>query len=310
MNPEMNNSIQPTNVPEAAPQENQENYPPPYPLGYDGAGVVSSHPQNYQIQEDQMTQPPQENQGQDENQQPESKNDNDVQSLRMLNQILAQELYSYQQFLGSLNKPQNVQPAQQQQQYQQQPNLSNDPLEQRLQQYKREALEEARYIMNQELQENRKVEELRKQNPDLVEDPIHEYFISNIAQDYRKAGWDFNSAADQAIKDYRIFLKEKAVNNQMNQPPQANAVNNQVSQANIPNARTTNPNAVNSKITPTKQVNSPGATHIEGTAIYSPSQSFKASELIDMQINRPSEYLRLQPQIMKAYQEGRVLLDE
>ncbi|MGD9581586.1 MAG: hypothetical protein AB7V50_09455, partial [Vampirovibrionia bacterium] len=137
-----------------------------------------------------------------------------------------------------------------------------------------------------------KISELRSKNPDIANDPHKEDIVGSIAVRYINQGYNFETSLQKAIEDFRKVFKnnDNTVNTNFTQTSSSN-------RHNIPQNRSSSNSS------------SPKNTYIEGASPSLSETQFKASELIDMQINRPDEYLRLQPQIMKAYRQGKVLFD-
>jgi hypothetical protein len=152
---------------------------------------------------------------------------------------------------------------------------------------KNDAIKETLETIHQEALRDRKIEEVKTNNPDIIADPAREQIVCNLAASYIHQGTDFNTALDRAIEDLRKLISP--VSSKKDQE-------NQLAH-NIPAGE------------PYKQTYSRLNPFIEGASPSIPEKQFRSSELIEMQINRPDEYKRLQPVIMRAYREGRVIFD-
>ncbi|MEW5820325.1 MAG: hypothetical protein AB1782_09055 [Cyanobacteriota bacterium] len=154
---------------------------------------------------------------------------------------------------------------------------------------KQDAIIETIRKIETDKQFDEKVQQIRMKNPDIAFDPDKEEIVGLLAGKYISQGYDFDNSVDKAIKDLRKLTNTQDLKDKKD--------TNKMKSHNIPH-----------NVQYKKQV-SPANLHIEGRSQAIPERHFKSSELIKMQIHQPDEYLRLQPQIMKAYVEGRVIFD-
>lgn len=271
-----------------------QEYMQPQQLPYDGANVTSSHPFDNAFNAVNNTEPL--NEESNENGKPEAEQkeepqpalDPKIDQLTSQNKQLIAQISKYEALLGQLF---NAQPDNKQQ------NIKNlSPEEQKLHEYyhkgKQDAVIESLKQIEMQRANESKINELRSKNPDIASDPNKEELVGSIAVKYINQGYDFETSVNKAIADFRkVFNKnDNIVNKNITQESSHN-------RHNIPQNRSSMKN------------HSPKSLYIEGASPSAPETQFKASELIDMQINRPDEYLRLQPQIMKAYKQGKVVFD-
>lgn len=265
----------------------------PYNISYDGSNVVSSQPFETAFNTTDFDESCPEGKQSNE---PESKMQVEAAStdvteepdLAEKNKELNEQLARYEAFLSELFKIKNNNDNTQT------PDVQHKPLtpEEIYNIGKHDALVQSLYRIKQQAQFNAKVSEIRKNNADILCDPIKEEVVSCIAARYIQSGLDFDSSVARAMNDFRNVFNQNNSNSKIN------------------NGNTKSSEVHNSPRNQSYQIKmNPSAFYIEGASRSTSEKYFKSSELIDMQINRPDEYLRLQPQIMRAYEKGRVTAD-
>lgn len=285
-----NDNLHNDNVDNAFSQETMQ----PVQLSYDGANVTSSHPFDNAFNAVNDTQLPDDEIDENDEQVAEKKEDEPpeinphIDQLTNQNKQLLEQINKYEALLGQLF---NAQPNQQKQN-----SKEMTPEEQKMHEYyhkgKQDAVIESLRQMEMQKANENKIQELRSKNPDIASDPHKEELVGSIAVKYINQGYDFETSVNKAIEDFRKVFNNKD-----------NIVNQNITQKSSHTRHNISQNRSS------KKNHSPKSLYIEGASPSLPETQFKASELIDMQINRPGEYLRLQPQIMKAYKQGKVIFD-
>lgn len=216
------------------------------------------------------------------------------------NQLLKSHIQKYETFLNQLLSLQNQTPEQPVSgpANAEQPKAMPEDAQSAYVKGKQDAILENMQNVKYEREFNSRKAAFEKENPDIVADPAKEHMVTMMAAQFINQGVDFDTAVKQAVTNFRKLNNPDTNLNMLQQKynPQAENLNQFQQSHNIPQKSI-------------DDYSKRASFFIEGASPSIPDKTFKASDLIDMQIYRPDEYRRLQPQIMKAYQEGRVLLD-
>lgn len=288
MTNELDNNFQESQT--EAPLNNATSNPfKPENIPYDGSNVISSHKMNnFTELATNSNNEETENISSDDGKEPKNNNKyttEEIEKLITQNELLQNKMTSYNKMVEHFLEAKT----------QQTPKVSTDAKPEQDQkthqmdsQTKQEVVQEILKEINRQSEMVKVLDNFRTQNPDLANDPQKEYLIGLMAGQHYDSGMNFNDAIGKAIEDFR------KITGQANNNTLPNKENGNISNHNIPQKR---------------PQTTPNNSYIEGSSPSLPEKQFKASELINMQINKPDEYLRLQPQIMAAYRNGRVLFD-
>jgi hypothetical protein len=253
-------------------------------LPYDGSQVVSSE-NLYDEQEKNIPAEKRDQPSKNLDQPKPGETNKEIEKLVLQNKMLLKKINEYNRFIEHYTSTQHTQQNQQKTEYKTEMDQKLDALAKKT---KAETYTDILETLKEETFYTKKKEEFRSKNPDLANEPSTEYIIGSLAAYYIQEGLDFDSAVERSINEFRATTGRKA--------PENSTKTNQT-QYNTPTQK------------PYQKTSPHINTFIEGSGPSMPDKQFRASELIDMQINRPDEYLRLQPKIMKAYRDGRVIFD-
>lgn len=250
-------------------QPSLEQYPSE-PLPYNGSQVVSS--ENRPSPPVQSAKNPEETSEPGDNEKAE--NNEPYNEIIEQNKQLIQQINQYHHLMSQIFTSQE---GYTQEQAQEKPN-------------KTDKMPDKENIVNDVVQiiENKRVyqekeQKLKTENPDIFSDPTKEYLVSALAIQNIDKGMDFDTSVNEAIKAFRgLYAPKEVISKEKN-----------------------NSNSVQKTVERQFQQN----LFIEGASPQLPESSYRASELMEMQINHPEKYRRLQPEIMQAYKEGRVIFD-
>lgn len=310
----MESELNDFNNPQIIPLDNSSNIVndeiiKPYKLSYDGSNIISSYPIDNNsgannneipnINNENKEQTPDTN-TQDNKEATKENESYDIKEIIRQNQLLTEQINNYHRVFKQIINPVNAQNGTPSNIKSNKSELDTK-LEETYNKAKQDAVAETLAQIERDKQFEKKVDELRKQNPDIAGDPKKEDLIGAMAAKYINTGMDFDTSVNKAISDFREMFSAYQNNPQTKEAGKTPITS--VEKNLSPTVNNIPQNKPYKKTQP--QVN----PFIEGHSPSLPEKQFKASELIDMQINRPDEYLRLQPQIMQAYRDGLVIFD-